>query len=166
MNSLGCRIIVTIISIGFGFWFKGALQDILEQKNQKGNPLNICLHISFFVWLISLLGSLFGIEVLSVISIISSIFFWLVCDVVVIICEDKSNSNDEWKSPKSRKVDTLLCLFLGFAGAHRFYEKKYATGVLWFLTFGLFGIGYLVDFIKVFSGSSTDKDGKAILRWK
>ena len=33
-------------------------------------------------------------------------------------------------SQKSRCVDLVLCLFLGIFGAHRFYEKKIATGVM------------------------------------
>jgi len=38
-----------------------------------------------------------------------------------------------------------LCLFLGWLGAHRFYERKTATGILYMCTFGLFGFGWLFD---------------------
>ena len=41
----------------------------------------------------------------------------------------------------------LLCFFLGWLGVHRFYENKVATGILWMFTFGMFGIGWLVDLI-------------------
>jgi TM2 domain-containing membrane protein YozV len=34
---------------------------------------------------------------------------------------------------------------LGFTGAHRFYYGKQITGVIWFFTFGLLGIGWLID---------------------
>lgn len=35
--------------------------------------------------------------------------------------------------------------FLGFSGVHRLYNRKVFTGVLWFVTFGLFGVGQFVD---------------------
>lgn len=34
---------------------------------------------------------------------------------------------------------------VGFMGAHRFYFGKPLTGTLWFFTFGLLGIGWLID---------------------
>ncbi len=37
-----------------------------------------------------------------------------------------------------------LCL-AGVAGVHRFYLGRYITGVIWLLTWGLLGIGLLVD---------------------
>lgn len=36
------------------------------------------------------------------------------------------------------------CLFQVY-GLHRFYNKKYGTGLLWLCTFGLFGVGQFVD---------------------
>jgi TM2 domain-containing membrane protein YozV len=38
----------------------------------------------------------------------------------------------------------LLWLF-GFTGSHRFYYGKQITGVIWFFTLGLLGIGWLID---------------------
>lgn len=37
-----------------------------------------------------------------------------------------------------------LCFF-GFAGIHRFYLGKPISGLIWFLTWGLFGVGQIVD---------------------
>ena len=39
----------------------------------------------------------------------------------------------------------VLCLLLGVCGAHKFYEGKIGTGILYLCTFGLFGIGVLID---------------------
>lgn len=41
----------------------------------------------------------------------------------------------------------LLCFFLGYLGAHKFYEGKTGMGVLYLLTFGLVGIGWAIDCI-------------------
>ncbi len=38
-----------------------------------------------------------------------------------------------------------LFWIIGFTGAHRFYYGKNLTGILWFFTGGLLGIGWLVD---------------------
>ncbi len=38
-----------------------------------------------------------------------------------------------------------LLWLIGFTGAHRFYYGKPLTGILWFFTFGLLGVGWLVD---------------------
>ena len=38
----------------------------------------------------------------------------------------------------------LMCL-IGLAGLHRIYIGKVGTGILWLLTWGLLGIGQLVD---------------------
>lgn len=48
---------------------------------------------------------------------------------------------------KNKWVAFFLCLFLGFLGAHKFYEGKAGTGILYLLTFGLFGIGWFIDCI-------------------
>ena len=44
----------------------------------------------------------------------------------------------------SKIIGYILWVF-GFTGAHRFYFGKPFTGVLWFFTFGLFGIGWFID---------------------
>lgn len=48
---------------------------------------------------------------------------------------------------KNKWVAFFLCLFLGFLGAHKFYEGKSGMGVLYLFTVGLFGVGVFVDLI-------------------
>ena len=40
----------------------------------------------------------------------------------------------------------ILLTFLGLFGVHRFYMGKLFTGLVYLLTAGIFGIGYLYDF--------------------
>jgi len=43
-------------------------------------------------------------------------------------------------------VIILCCIgFLGLAGLHRFYSKKFISGIIWLLTGGLFLIGTILD---------------------
>lgn len=68
-------------------------------------------------------------------------------------------------SPKSRTVAALLCFFLGVFGIHRFYVGRIATGILYLLTWGVFGFGALFDFISILIGSFRDQYGSLIKNW-
>lgn len=46
---------------------------------------------------------------------------------------------------KNKWVALLLCIFTGWFGFHKFYEGKVGMGILYLLTFGLLGIGVLID---------------------
>jgi TM2 domain-containing membrane protein YozV len=43
-------------------------------------------------------------------------------------------------------VAWILLAFLGLFGVHRMYLGKWVTGILYLLTFGLLGLGYLYDY--------------------
>jgi TM2 domain-containing membrane protein YozV len=48
-------------------------------------------------------------------------------------------------SPKSLPLAYLLWLFLGIFGAHRYYLGKWFTGFIYTISFGLYGIGWMLD---------------------
>ena len=67
-----------------------------------------------------------------------------------------NNSNNNVANPygyvppyglKDKGVALLLSFFFGWFGAHKFYEGKIIMGLIYLFTFGLFGIGNLIDFL-------------------
>ena len=68
-------------------------------------------------------------------------------------------------SDKSRLAAFLLCTFLGYLGIHRFYVGKVGTGILWFFTAGIFGIGVFIDWILILVGSFKDDKGNELSNW-
>lgn len=60
-----------------------------------------------------------------------------------------AESKDEKRKPKeiNKTVALILCIFFGYFGAHKFYEGRSGMGILYILTFGLLGIGWIADII-------------------
>ena len=65
-----------------------------------------------------------------------------------VSANNSSNTQTNGKE-KNKWVAFVLCLFLGIIGAHKFYEGKIPMGVLYLFTFGLFGVGIIVDLILI-----------------
>ena len=53
----------------------------------------------------------------------------------------------------------LITIFLGGLGVHRFMAGKIGTGIIWLLTGGCCGIGYIIDIVQVATGKFTKNDG-------
>jgi len=62
-------------------------------------------------------------------------------------------------SKKSKSIALLLCIFFGYVGAHYFYVGKAGKGLLYLLTVGLFGIGWIIDIFRIAAGTFSDGSG-------
>lgn len=70
---------------------------------------------------------------------------WLV-DLFLIPSMDRNADLKFTPGPKDYTIAWALLTFLGVLGGHRFYLEKWVTAVVWLLTGGLFGIGYIYDY--------------------
>jgi hypothetical protein len=66
------------------------------------------------------------------------------------------------QSTKSKTTTLLLAIFLGYFGIHRFYVGKVGTGLIWLFTWGIFGVGWIVDIIMIATGSFNDSHGLSL----
>jgi len=64
-------------------------------------------------------------------------------------------------SDKSKKKALLLCCagFVAIGGLHYFYVGRYAKGLLYLMTLGMFFIGTIKDMGVIASGAFTDNVG-------
>ena len=72
-------------------------------------------------------------------------------NITIVNTNSNVNTNANMGVGRARNKWTafFLCLFLGWLGAHKFYDGKGGLGVLYLLTVGLFGIGWLIDLISI-----------------
>lgn len=69
---------------------------------------------------------------------------WIV-DLFLIPSMDRQADWRYAPGPLDYTVAWILLAFLGVLGVHRFYMGKWISGLLWLLTVGLFGLGWLFD---------------------
>lgn len=69
-------------------------------------------------------------------------------------------------SDRNRLTALLLCVLLGWVGAHRFYVGKIGTGLIWLFTLGFLGIGVIYDVIFIATGEFRDDRERRVVRWE
>nr|WP_321468419.1 TM2 domain-containing protein [uncultured Desulfobulbus sp.] len=108
------------------------------------------LVIGYLAWIFGFFGAhrfYYGKSVSGTIYFLTlGIFFigWIV-DLFLIPMMDREADLRFVPGPIDYNVSWLLLVFLGMFGVHRFYMGKIGTGLLYLLTFGVFGLGYIYD---------------------
>jgi TM2 domain-containing membrane protein YozV len=109
------------------------------------------LAVGYLLWIFGFLGAhrfYFGRPVSGTIYFFTLgllLIGWLV-DLFLMPRLEASADRRYVSGEKSYTVAWVLLTFLGYLGIHRFYLGKLFTGLLYLLTVGLFGIGYIYDY--------------------
>jgi TM2 domain-containing membrane protein YozV len=107
--------------------------------------------IGYVLWLFGFTGShrfYYGSPVLGTIYFFTlGLFFigWFI-DLFLIPSLDRKADLRFKEGRINYTVAWILLTFLGFLGIHRIYMGKWISGVVYFLTLGLFGAGVIYDF--------------------
>lgn len=67
-------------------------------------------------------------------------------------------------SNKSKKTALILCVFLGFFGAHDFYLGKWGKGLIKALTLDFLLFGWVYDMIKIATNCYLDFAGLPVVK--
>jgi len=107
--------------------------------------------IGYLLWIFGFTGShrfYFGKPITGTIWLFTGGLFligWIV-DVFLIPSMDRNADLRFESGDVDYSLGWILLTFLGLFGIHRFYMGKVGTGIIYLLTGGLFGIGWIYDF--------------------
>ena len=106
--------------------------------------------VGYILWIFGFMGShrfYYGRPISGTIWFFTlGLFFigWII-DLFLIPSMDR-NADFKYRSGNlNYTVAWILLTFFGLLGIHRFYMKKWFSGIVYLLSGGLFGIGYLYD---------------------
>lgn len=108
------------------------------------------LIVGYIIWIFGFLGAhrfYYGKPISGTIYFFTlGIFFigWIV-DLFLLPGMDREADIRFIPGPVDYTVAWVLLVFLGLFGVHRMYMGKWVTGILYLLTGGIFGLGYIYD---------------------
>ena len=113
-------------------------------------PKTHSLTIGYLIWIFGFLGAhrfYYGKPISGTIYFFTLGLFligWIV-DLFLLPAMDREADIRFAPGQVDYTVAWLLLVFLGYFGIHRMYMGKWFSGILYLLTLGLFGIGYIYD---------------------
>lgn len=123
-------------AVGYLFWLFGFTG---SHRFYYGKP------VSGTIWFFTL--GLFGIG-------------WLV-DFFLIPGMDREADFRYQEGPIEYSLVWLLLMIGGVLGLHRFAQSRWITGIIWFFTLGLFGIGFVYDLMTL--NSQIDRRNRSMV---
>lgn len=108
------------------------------------------LAIGYCIWIFGFLGAhrfYYGKPVSGTIYFftLGLLFIGWIVDLFLLPAMDRDADIRFIPGPVDYTVAWLLLVFLGYFGIHRMYMGKWGTGILYLLTAGLLGLGYIYD---------------------
>ena len=106
--------------------------------------------VGYLFWLLGIFGAhrfYFGKPITGVIWLLTGGVFligWII-DIFLVPSMAEHANHRYPAGGVDYTLSWVLLTFLGLFGVHRFYMGKIFTGVIYLLTGGLFGIGYIYD---------------------
>jgi TM2 domain-containing membrane protein YozV len=85
---------------------------------------------------------------------------WII-DLFLIPGMDRAADRRYRAGPYNYTVAWVLLTFLGILGIHRFYLGKWITGLLWLVSGGLLGFGWLYD-LWTLNGQVSERNGELV----
>ncbi len=108
--------------------------------------------IGYLIWIFGFLGAhrfYYGRQISGTIYLLTfGIFFigWII-DLFLIPSLNQQADFRYQEGPVDYSIAWLLLTFTGILGLHRIYMGKWVSGLLYFITLGLLGVGYVYDFM-------------------